>query len=68
MIRSGSALEFDGALLPPGINLDLACQLAMAEEVRRVRQRAERYWRRAHEPEFPELLVQGTVEVVGREG
>ncbi|EKD34020.1 MAG: hypothetical protein ACD_75C02502G0001, partial [uncultured bacterium] len=57
-----------GALLPPGINLDQAGPLAMAEEVRRVRQRAERYWRRAHEPEFPELLVQGTVEVVGREG
>ncbi|AAR34945.1 GrpB family protein [Geobacter sulfurreducens] len=68
VIRSGSALEFDGALLPPGINLDQAGPLAMAEEVRRVRQRAERYWRRAHEPEFPELLVQGTVEVVGREG
>lgn len=67
VIRSGSALDCDGALLPPGINLDQNGPLALAGEVHRVRQRAERYWRRDHTPEFPELLVSGSVEVVGRE-
>ncbi|CAH2032271.1 GrpB family protein [Trichlorobacter ammonificans] len=65
VIRSGSALDCDGALLPPGINLDVPNQSALADEVRRVRQRALRYWHRAHAPEFPELLVNGDVEVLG---
>lgn len=68
VIRSGSALELDGALLPPGINLEHTEPHDMANEVSIVQQRALRYWQRAHKPEFPELLVQGTVEVVVREG
>lgn len=63
-VLEGSAVELDGGLLPPGINLADLSPGALSNEISSTRARAERYWRAGASPDFPELLVTGRVEVI----
>jgi len=63
-VLEGSAVELDGGLLPPGINLADLSPGALSHEVSSTRARAEKYWRVVASPDFPELLVAGRVEVI----
>ena len=64
-VLEGSAVELDGGLLPPGINLADLSPGALSDELSSTRARAERYWNAGSSPDFPELLIVGSVEVVG---
>lgn len=63
-VIAGSAVELDGGLLPPGINLANLSPSALSHEVHATRARAEKYWNAQASPDFPELLIVGNVEVV----
>ena len=63
-VIEGLAVELDGGLLPPGINLVDLSPSALSHEVRATRARAEKYWNAPASPDFPELLIVGSVEVV----
>jgi hypothetical protein len=63
-IMEGEAVELDGGLLPPGINLsDLSVEVFSAE-LHAVQLRAEKYWTAQESPNLAELLVVGNLEVV----
>ena len=63
-IMEGQAVELDGGLLPPGINLsDLSVEVFSAE-LHAVQLRAEKYWTAQESTNLAELLVVGNVEVV----
>jgi hypothetical protein len=63
----GEAVELDGGLLPPGINLsDLSLEI-FSVEFEATRLRAKQYWTAQEAPNLAELLVVGDVEVVGPE-
>ena len=63
-VIEGLAVELDGGLLPPGINLVDLSPGALSDEVRAAQARAEKYWNAQASPDFPELLIVGRVEVV----
>jgi hypothetical protein len=63
-VLEGSAVELDGGLLPPGINVADLSPDALSDELSSTRARAERYWKAGSAPDFPELLIIGSVEVV----
>lgn len=63
-VIKGSAVELDGGLLPPGINLADLSPGALSDEISSTRARAEKYWNAGASPDFPELLILGKVEVV----
>jgi hypothetical protein len=63
-VIAGLAVELDGGLLPPGINLVDLSPGALSDEVRATQARAEKYWNAQASPDFPELLIVGKVEVV----
>jgi len=63
-VLEGSAVELDGGLLPPGINLADLSPGALSDEIGSTRARAERYWNAGTAPDFPELLIVGSVEVI----
>jgi hypothetical protein len=63
-VMEGSAVELDGGLLPPGINLADLSPRTLADEVKATRARAEKYWNAQALPDFPELLIVGKVAVV----
>jgi len=63
-VIEGLAVELDGGLLPPGINLVDLSPGALSDEVRATQARAEKYWNAQASPDFPELLIVGRVEVV----
>ena len=63
-IMQGEAVELDGSLLPPGINLsDLSPEIFSAE-FQAALLRAEKYWLAQESPKLSELLVVGSVEVM----
>ena len=61
----GSGVELDGGLLPPGINVEDLSPGALSHEISSARARAEKYWNAGSSPDFPELLIVGSVEVAG---
>lgn len=62
-LLQGEAVELDGGLVPPGINLSDLSHEAFASEFRATQLRAQKYWLAQESPELPELLVAGNVEV-----
>ena len=63
-VIEGLAVELDGGLLPPGINLVDLSPSALSDEVRATQARAEKYWNVQVQSDFPELLIVGKVEVM----
>lgn len=63
-VIEGLAVELDGGLLPPGINLKKLSLKALSDEIRTTQARAEKYWKAQTSFDFPELLIQGSVEIV----
>jgi hypothetical protein len=63
-VIEGLAVELDGGLLPPGINLVDLSPSALSDEIRATRVRAEKYWNVQVSSDFPELLIVGKVGVV----
>jgi len=63
-VIEGSAVELDGGLLPPGINLMDLSPKVLSNELLTTQARAEKYWNAQASPDFPELLVKGSVEIV----
>jgi len=63
-VIEGSAVELDGGLLPPGINLTDLSPEVLSNELLTTQARAEKYWKAQASPDFPELLVKGSVEIV----
>jgi len=63
-VIDGIAIELDGGLLPPGIDLSRPVD----QELPRVLERAGRYWRGEQPMTYPELLLTGTVIVDGPAG
>jgi hypothetical protein len=63
-IMQGEAVELDGGLLPPGINLSNLSPEVFSAEFQAIQLRAEKYWVAQESPDLPELLVVGDVEVV----
>ena len=60
----GDAVELDGGLLPPGINLSDLSPEVFSSEFQATQLRAEKYWTAQESPILSELLVVGNVEVV----
>jgi hypothetical protein len=63
-ILQGEAVELNGSLLPPGINLSDLSPEVFSAEFQATQLRAEKYWVAQESPNLPELLVVGNVEVV----
>jgi hypothetical protein len=63
----GQAVELDGGLLPPGINLSNLSLEIFSAEFDATQLRAKQYWTAQESPNLAELLVVGNVEVVGIE-
>ena len=63
-VMRGEAVEMDGGLLPPGINLSNLSPEIFYAEFQAARLRAEKYWVAQELPNQAELLVVGDVEVV----
>jgi hypothetical protein len=63
-IMQGEAVELDGGLLPPGINLSDLSPEVFAAGLQATQLRAEKYWDAQEAPHLSELLVVGNVEVV----
>ncbi len=63
-IAEGRAVARDGGLLPPGIDLGAASVTEFAARLSAARTRADDYWRARTPPDFPELMICGTVEVL----
>ena len=63
-IMQGEAIELDGGLLPPGINLSDLTPDVFSAEFQATQSRAEKYWFAQDAPYLSELLVVGNVEVV----
>ena len=64
-ILHGQAVQLDGGLLPPGIRLTDLSPEVFSAEFHATQLRAEKYWTAQEEPNLPELLVVGDVEVAG---
>jgi len=63
-VIQGEAVELDGSLLPPGINLSNLSPDMLSDEFRKTQLRAEKYWKAQKPADLSELLVVGDVEVV----
>ena len=61
----GEAVELDGSLLPPGIDLSDLSPEVFSAEFQAAQLRARKYWTAQESPDLPELLVIGEVEVAG---
>ena len=66
-VIQGDAVELDGGLLPPGINLSNLSPEVFSSEFQSTQLRAEKYWTALESPILSELLVLGSVEVVRAE-
>lgn len=66
-VLHGQAVELDGSLLPPGIDLSDLSPEVFSAEFQAAQLRARKYWTAKESPDLPELLVVGDVEVVGVE-
>lgn len=63
-IKQGEAVELDGSLVPPGIDLSDLSPEFFSAEFQATQLRAEKYWTAQEAPKLSELLVIGNVEVV----
>jgi len=63
-VIQGEAVELDGSLLPPGINLSNLSPEVLTAEFQNTQLRAEKYWKADEPADLSELLVIGNVEVV----
>lgn len=63
-IIEGVAVELDGGLLPPGINLTDLSYTVLSNELQATQARAEKYWKAQASPDLAELLIEGSVEIV----
>lgn len=66
-ILHGEAVQLDGGLLPPGINLSDLSPEVFSAELQATQLRDEKYWRAQESPNLSELLVVGNVEVISVE-
>jgi hypothetical protein len=66
-ITEGEAVMLDGGQLPPGISLSDLSPGVFSAEFRDTQSRAEKYWLAQEPPILSELLVMGSVKVVGVE-
>jgi len=63
-VIQGEAVELDGSLLPPGINLSNLSSDMLSVEFQKTQLRAEKYWKAQEPADLSELLVAGNAEVV----
>jgi hypothetical protein len=66
-ITEGEAVMLDGGQLPPGISLADLSPRVFSAELHTTQSRAIKYWLAREKPVLPELLVLGSVEVLGVE-
>ncbi|THD65867.1 hypothetical protein E7Z59_14905 [Robertkochia marina] len=64
IVKTGTAIEMCGDLLPPGIDLSNPNERVFKLQLEQTTRRARTYWTQRNKAILPELLIEGTVLVV----